>query len=270
MTAAVILDMPEDEYHAHPALSQSGAKLILKAPSLYRWRMDHPQADSEALDHGKAAHLLVLGVGAELVLVEADSWRTKAAQEARAEARAAGKVPLLPDQYAVIQAMADRLSEHRLAMELLSRGDPEVSLFATDPTTGVPIRGRLDWLSPAIATDYKTTRELTPDAFKRTCATFGYHMQAAWYLDLLELVGQPREAFAFIVQAKEPPYDVFVTDLTGRAIDRGRELNARAIERFRDCTASGQWPPAVSPSAYITTDLPAWAYYDNDLEEHSA
>lgn len=264
MTARILLDLPEGEYHAHPALSQSGCKDMLVSPSYYQWRRTHP-TESDALDEGKAAHRLVLGVGPELVRMDFTDWRTKAAQEARAEVRAADGVPLLPEQYDRIRAMADRLSEHTLAMQLLSEGQPEVSLFGE--LDGVPVRGRVDWLGQRIITDYKTTRDMSPAAFGRAAYTYGYYIQAAFYLDLLEAVGEPREAFAFIVQSKAGPYDVFVTELEPEAVALGRARYLRAVEMFRDCTASGHWPAAVPDDAFVTTRLPAWAYRDHDLEE---
>lgn len=266
--ARVVPDMDEAAYHAHPALSQSGAKLILKSPSIYRHAMSQP-VESDALDLGKAAHTLVLGVGAEIVVIEADTWQTKAAREAKAEARAEGKAPLLTKQFEQVRAMADKLSEHALAMRLLSAGEPEVSLFATDEATGVELRGRIDWLHPTVATDYKTTVVEDPYSFGKTCAAYGYHQQSAWYLDLLEACGLPQRTFAFIVQSKTAPYDVFVTDLDYASVERGRELNRRAIERFRDCTATGLWPAAVRDDAFLTSSIPRWAYYDNEIEEQT-
>jgi hypothetical protein len=88
-------DIPEAEYHAHQgSLSVSGAKVLLKAPALFKWQQDHP-VHKDVFDFGSAAHALVLGVGAPLHVVHADSWRTKAAQEERDKARAEGSIPLL-------------------------------------------------------------------------------------------------------------------------------------------------------------------------------
>jgi hypothetical protein len=151
-------------------------------------------------------------------------------------------------------------------MQLLSDGQPEVSAYALDEPTGVTRRGRFDWLGRSILTDYKTAASSQPSVFAKAAASNGYHMQAAWYLDLARDLGHPAQAFAFIVQEKTPPYIVTVVELDARAVDRGRELNRRALERFRDCTASGIWPPYVADDTFTTVSLPPWAFYDNDLE----
>ncbi len=255
-------DMPEDEYHAHEgSLSVTGAKTLLKAPALFKWQQDHP-VHSDVFDVGSAAHKLVLGVGAELSVYDGDSWRSKAAQEFRDTTRAAGKVPLLKADHDRVQAMADKLSEHTLAMSLLSDGQPEVSSFCVDDETGVLRRARFDYLRDDLIVDYKTAASSDPQEFRNSAARYGYFQQHAWYLDLAHDLGHSARGFLFIVQMKEPPYLVSVVELTARAVDRGRELNHRALERFRDCTAADLWPGYGDDITPI--DLPAWAYYDQE------
>jgi len=276
MTARILLDLPEDEYHAHPALSQSGCKKLLQSPSRFRYEQDHP-THSKAFDFGSAAHALVLGRGMESIYVAPfDDWIRRKGPEGgcqyttdeKAIAQADGLSPILPKDWEVVCQMADKIREHAFAMRLFERGEPEVSLFAE--LDGIPVRGRVDWLAPRVATDYKTSASDDPFDFRKKAATYGYHIQAAFYMDLLEAAGRPVDEFAFIVQHKDPPFDVFVTTLTDRAIAKGRELYLRALERYRDCMAADTWPGRVSPEAYVITELPEWAYYDNEPEEHYA
>lgn len=258
-------DVPEIDYHADPtSLSVSGAKTLLKAPALFRHQQQHPVFKA-TFDLGSAAHELVLGVGPGIVQVDADSWRTKAAQEQRDAARVEGKTPLLVEDYRTVQAMAGVLSSHTLAMQLLGDGKPEVSAYAADEATGIMRRCRFDWLGPTILTDYKSAVSAEPWAFAGAVAKYGYHQQAAWYLDLARDLDHPAEAFAFIVQEKTAPYLVEVYDLDAAALERGRVLNRRALERFRDCTESGLWP-GYTAREFTTLSLPRWAHYDNDLE----
>lgn len=141
---SLIRDLDEAKYHAdRDSLSVSGAKLLLRSPALFRHRLDHPE-HKDVFDLGSAAHKLVLGVGPDLAVIDADSWRTKAAQEERDAARAAGAIPLLKADHERVVAMADRLAEHKTAMTLLSEGEPEVSAYALDERTGVLRRGRFD------------------------------------------------------------------------------------------------------------------------------
>lgn len=262
-------DVPEAAYHAdRESLSVSGAKLLLKAPARYKWQQDNGQAPRKHFDVGHAAHSLILGVGDPIYVAPFDSWRTKQAGLEQDIARAEGMVPLLPADYEAAAEMADSISEHETAMRLLSEGRPEVSAYALDEPTGVLRRARFDWLGTGILSDLKTTRCAEPWSFAGDVAKYGYHQQAAWYLDLARDLGHPAEAFAFIVVEKEPPHLVEVYDLDAAAIDRGRELNRRALERFRDCTASGLWP-GYTARPFTTLSLPKWAHYDNDMENAS-
>lgn len=257
-----IHDLDEATYHAHPtSLSVSGAKVLLKAPALYKWQREHP-VHRDVFDVGSAAHALVLGVGAPIAVIDADSWRTKAAQEAKVEARAKGETPLLAADYQRVQDMADVLSTHRLAMRLLSEGEPEVSAFAPDEATGVTRRARFDWLGSRILTDYKSAASSEPGTFIKAAVNFGYAMQAGWYLDIARDLGHPADAFAFIVQEKEPPYLVTVIELPAELVEIGRSRNRRALERFRDCTESGLWPGYVPDDTFAQPSAPRWALTD--------
>ncbi len=114
--------------------------------------------------------------------------------------------------------MAERLSEHRLAMQLLGAGEPEVSAYAVDEATGVTARGRFDWLGPAVLTDYKTTpqrRSARPIGRYGAIKKWGYDKQAAWYTDLARDLGHPASAFAFIFR------------MEGAALPRDRRLRRR-------------------------------------------
>ena len=256
-------DIDEAEYHADPAsLSVSGAKLILKAPALFRHRMDNPE-HKDVFDIGTAAHALVLGVGAPLEVVEADSWRTKEARAAKDAAREAGKTPLLAADHARVMAMADVLSSHRLAMRLLSDGQAEVSAYAEDKATGVTRRGRFDWLGSSVLTDYKTCASADPQDLAGRYGSirkWGYDKQAAWYIDLTRDLGHPAAAFAFIFQMKEPPYLVTVAYIDEADLWQARDDNARALEVFRDCTESGVWPGFLPDDAAALVSLDQQTY----------
>ena len=264
-------DIPEPEYHADRlSLSHSGAKTLLKAPALFRHEQQSPVVKS-IFDFGSAAHAKVLGVGDPVAVLEFDDRRTKAYKEAVAEARAAGHVPILRKEADVVDQMADKLAEHRLAMELLSDGRPEVSAYAEDPDTGVMLRCRFDWLGTSILVDYKSAASSDPNWFRRKAPEFGYHQQHAWYLDLARAAGHPAEAFCFIVQMKDPPFLVTVVELVERAAQRGRDLNRRAVDLYARCATTGTWPGYIPDDQYASVDIPEWAYtdirHDDDLDD---
>ena len=266
--AGVVEGMPGEVYHADLALSSSGAKLLLppSCPAVYRWRRDNPEPHKSAYDLGHAAHLQVLGIGPKVKVVDAGDWRTKAAKEARAEAYAAGEVPLLAEQWADVRAMAEELARHPMAAALLNpdHGRPELSLFWNDRPTGVAKRARLDWLHQraggrTVAVDYKTTTSAHPDALSKTVNSFGYHTQGAWYLDGVQALdlGDPDTLFVLIFQEKQPPYLVNCVQLDPHALRTGRDLAGWATQIFADCTAADSWPGYGTDIDYVS--LPPWA-----------
>jgi hypothetical protein len=274
ITEPGVYDMPEDAYHADPvpggSLSASGAKLLLppSCPALYRYRRDHPKVSAE-FDFGTAAHKFVLGTGPRIVIVDAEDWRARAAQEERKQARADGHVPLLIGEFAAVGAMARAIGHHPLASALFDpdHGKPEQSLFWQDGEFGIWRRARLDWL-PDVRTgrrliigDYKTAAAVDPESIRKAVANYGYHIQAAQYTDAARAVLDDDPAFLLVFQMKDPPYLVNVAELDEDAIRVGRARLRDACEIFRDCTETGIWPgyEAATDDGITYISLPPWA-----------
>jgi hypothetical protein len=264
--ARLLLDLPEEDYHADPALSSTGARRLLTCPALYRYEQDNPAPPRDTFDFGHAAHAQVLGVGLPIVVGDFTDWRTKAAQAWRDGVRQDGGVPLLTADAEKVAAMADALRTHPLAGALLTPGEgtPESSIFWTDPTWGIDRRARIDWTRPGtdggrvILADYKTTTEVSPAAISRTVAAYGYHQQAAWYRDAAAAADLDDDAvFLFVFQAKTAPYLVHVVELDALALRVGADLNERALQVYAQCTASGRWPGYNDDVTLL--GLPAWA-----------
>jgi hypothetical protein len=272
VTATGIYDMTAEEYHADPvpggSLSSSGARKLLppSCPAIFRHDQLHGRPPKRTFDFGHAAHKEVLGTGPELVVIDADSYRTKAAQAARAAAYADGAVPLLPDEYDQVQSMADAILRHPVASVLFdpTRGRAEQNLFWRDPATGVWRRARLDWLpdqttsSRMIIPEYKSTISAEPSACMKTIYTYGYHQQADWNSEgvlMLELAEDV--AFVFVMQEKTPPYLVTVVEPDTQALAWGSVLNQKAIDVYARCQETGVWPGYTDD--VVLASLPPYA-----------
>lgn len=278
--------MPEHVYHGDPvpggSLSSSGARKLLppSCPARFRHERDHPPASTPSMERGTAAHRLVLGTGAEIVQIAAADWRKKDAQDERDKARADGKVPLLAAEYRKVQDMAAALRAHPWGSALFDpgRGRPEQSLFWQDAVAGIWRRARLDWLPDAdgrsrlVLVDYKTSASADPDSIAKSVYTFGYYMQADWYLDGVRALGISDDpAFVFVFQETAAPYLVNVIQLDWPALRSGHERNRIAIERYRDCMSSGIWPGYNPDIRDIPTiSLPPWAARRLDEEAAAA
>lgn len=263
ITVPGVYDISADQYFADPveggSLSSTGARKLLECPARFRYEQQHPPKTTKAFDHGHAAHKLVLGAGPDLVYIDAEVWNTKAVKAEVAEVRAAGGVPLKPSDYAAVVDMAAAIRRHPLASRLFdpASGTPEQVLVWRDDATEVWRRAMLDWRRGRVVVDYKTTESASPTAFAKSVANYGYHQQDAYYRDgvaALGLVDDP--AFVFVVQEKSPPYLVATYSLDDVALAIGRYRNRAALERYRDCTASGIWPGYSAEIEEIA--LPRW------------
>ncbi|MFF3665382.1 PD-(D/E)XK nuclease-like domain-containing protein [Microtetraspora malaysiensis] len=270
VTRPGVYDLPEDVYHGDPvpggSLSSSGAKkLLASCPAIFRYEQLNPPKSRRVFEFGTVVHGLVLGSGPEVVIVEAENWRTNKAKAEAEEAHARGAVPVLRKEYQQAVAMADALRKDPVAGGLFQpgRGLPERSLFWQDVRSGVWLRARLDWLpnrgpGRMVVLDYKTAASAHPAAIRKAVAEYGYHQQAAWYMDAVRALGLARDvAFLFVFQEKEPPYLPTVVELDRNALREGRELNRKAISLYRECVTSGRWP-GYSDSIELVR-LPAWA-----------
>jgi hypothetical protein len=267
-----VYDIPAETYHADTvSLSSSGARKLLESPAKFRYEQDHPQPPKKAFDFGTAAHKEVLGVGPELLIVDADDWKTKAAQTERDEAYARDAVPLLRREYEQVRAMAKALHGHPVARVLFEPGSgvAEQSFYWLDRRTEVMRRARLDWcphpdrFPRLIIPDYKSARDASTRAIEKAIFEYGYFQQGPWYMDAARAWVADDVAFVLVVQEKTPPYLVNVVEMTPDAVRLGTRLNRRAIDLFAECRATGVWPGYGDDIKHVS--LPPWA--EKQVEE---
>lgn len=266
----VHLDMDEAEYHAHPALSYSTGKHLLRSPQHYLHALENRE-ESTTFDEGHVIHTLVLGSGAEIVEIPYDSYRSNAAKEMRDEAYADGKTPIKAHLMEPLQRAAEAVREHPTALAWLeAKGDVEVPLFATDPETGIEIRGKLDKLARlrrrAIPVDLKTMADARAFKVFQAIRDQDYDLQSAMYQLLIKLaLGETPGPGVLIAVEKEPPFGVAVYQLSHEDLIASGELKLRTMLRrakaLRDNPSA--WPGYPLGTQVLTPS----AYYLQDLEE---
>lgn len=278
--APVVRDgLTAEAYHAdRTSVSSSGLRALLLpgCPAQFKYDRDNPRPAKKEFDLGHAAHRLVLGIGEELAPLDFDNYLTKAAKQARDEARDADAVPLLRHEWEQVQAMAEAIRHHPVAGPLFTPGAgvAEQSIFWTDWKTGVRCRCRPDWMphrgdGRLVVVDYKTARAVDPTALQRAVYERGYHAQAAFYLDGVKaagLHGDQEPAFVFAFQSKIPPYLVHLVELDFPALALGAARNERALRIYAECERTGVWPGFNDQISYLP--LPPWAER-KDHEEYA-
>ncbi|MFG3046318.1 PD-(D/E)XK nuclease-like domain-containing protein [Streptomyces sp. NPDC048241] len=262
-------DLTAEEYHADTtSVSSSGLRALLApgCPAQFKWDRDNPRPAKKEFDFGHVAHKLVLGEGSQVDIVDYPDWRSLDAREQRDLAHAEGRIPILAKDYAAAEAMAAAIRQHPIAGPLFAPGTgrPELSLYWTDPATGVRCRVRPDWLKQmpglTLAADYKTSRDASPEAVSRAIRDYSYHQQDALYTDGIWQVFQPEDVrFIFVFQNKVAPYLITVRELTQQDRDIGRARNERALRIYQECERTGEWPDWTGPVTEIPQiGMPAW------------
>lgn len=273
-TQPIIFDMPEAEYHAHPALSSTGARQLLDSPARFHYAQSHAQAPKAAFDLGTAVHSKVLGAGAEVItypdehLTPSGNASTKAATVAWAdEQRTNGLVVVSAAQLELVDGMTEAVLAHPTARALFEQsGNAEASVFATDPLTGVGMRARFDYLPDFTVTDpwcvdLKTTaKSAAPNEFLKTVANFGYQVQQEWYLEAYGIAtGGFNPRMKFVVVETAAPHLVAVHELSEQFAEIGASAVKRALATYAECSASGVWPGYPTNSDPLQP--PMWAIY---------
>ena len=177
---------------------------------------------------------------------------------------------LSPTDERQAKVTADTIRMHPLVYPVLKRGMKrgmaEVSFTWNDAATGLPCKGRADWImgDNVALYDLKTwgtvnEREVGRMATKQ--ATYG---QMAHYVDGLAANGIDVPAYLIVAEGKLA-HDVAVFEVDSGIPDgsltAGRKLRAKLLERIAECTELNHWPGRHEEVQ--TLDLPAYVLEDN-------
>ena len=171
-----------------------------------------------------------------------------------------GKIEMPAKDYKNMLGMLKAVKNHHTAGGLLTGAQTEQSFFWIDEND-VLRKCRTDAInySGEFIVDLKTTDDVSEEGFGRTIAQRRYHVQGAWYLDILNgLYGNDApKGFAFIAAQKTRPFDVAVHFLTADQIALGRQLYERDLARLIECERTNIWP-GVDNGQVIAAKLPGY------------
>jgi hypothetical protein len=273
--AGVYNEISPSDYFADcapmPSLTQSIIKVLLEKSPLHAWHAhprlnpDYRHNDDRKFDIGNIAHALLIGRGKSIVVLEGfDDWRKKAAQEARDDAAATGKIAVLGKHFALasrmVEAARDQLAVRGLHRLFRDGHGEVVTVWNEGP---IWCRQMIDWLTPDLIdfADYKTTLEnAAPHAIGRKMVNDGWHLQAGWAergLDNLNPSGAGRRRFFFVCQEVEKPYALTVVRIGEAPLTMARKQIDYAVTQWRWSMAENFWPSY--PTEVITPEYPGWA-----------
>ncbi len=279
--AVGLVEMSAEQYHADPcaipSLSSHCANMIVSQSPLHAWH-DHPrlgrgkrEAPSEPKLRGTLAHELLLHTPDEMaqriVMVQADNYRTKAAQTKRDDAHAAGKVPVLERELESATAVCGKVRARMIEHGIRLSGASELAAFwqevASDGTV-VQCRGMFDHLirSEGRIYDIKTCASAHPQAIQKAIERYRYYIQSTAYTSALEkiepkLVGRVDFRWLFI-EFKEP-YVVVPCEPAGNMRRIGEACWSQAVNTWAHCLATNAWPAYSRPGEVLRIEASPWA-----------
>ena len=264
LAASIAHEQPvwtNDQYHAdRSAVSCSILKQILRSPAHMQAYREAENKETNSRLIGNALHASVLEPEMfEQIYIEWRDGDRKSAKYNQFVTQNEGKSILKTDEMTRILRMRDSIisfKEYPIG-QLLQTGTNESSIIWTDPATGVRCKIRPDNLNPYCILDLKTTDDARPFAFVRNCVRMMYDLQAAMYQEgVLQTTGEKRD-FYFIAIEDEAPYSTWVHQASSGMLASGIEKFRKALEMYKTCLETGQYPSYALPSSVI--EWPSYA-----------
>lgn len=252
--------MTNREYREHEGISKSQLFKIARSPLHFRYAVEHPQEDTNALLFGRAVHKYILEKEEffqEFSIAPLFDKRTKSGKEGYAQfvADNEGKDIISQESYEIILQMAEVIEGNPIASRLL-KGSHEQSFFWTDEGTGEKCKCRPDCLTEyedmKYIVDYKTTDSCEDGHFERSCRKYGYKLQAGMYTEGVFQNKFEQYGFAFVAQEKTAPYAVRIYICTPEYIAQGYDQFRELIGIYHECRKTGEWYGYEGPMNLIT------------------
>ena len=267
--AAATCHSPAEEYHGWPETSCSDLKLLRESPRKYYLRKVAgvaPPASSAAFDYGTLLHTWG-------ELGDEEFWRRAAVPDASLctaagamGAKAKGwlddlppdAIPVSPADEAKLRPQTEALLAHPEVRRIIAATeDAEFNVRST--LAGHSVRGRIDGRTAAYGFDWKTTKDPNPlRTWWRAVIDFGYHLQSAFYTELLTHIGMPRERLRFVVTSTVWPYECAVVVLPTELCAKGHRECLRLLDELQSRREWDCWE-RHDTSGVVTLDVPAFA-----------
>lgn len=275
-------------YELDEFISYSGLKNIKKSPAHYRQYKDEPlDVETDAMAFGSAYHMYILEperFEQEYYVFDDDAIYQVLIGEGFKSPRSTkqykewmeSEMRLIGDRKTIekaelqkIKDMKEKLFSHYYCRALLSGGEAELSIIGELDTTDGPIniKAKPDYIkrNKHFIVDLKTTFDASVDGFTRAAADNDYHIQAALYSDLMEMITDDGRGwtFFFIAQEKKKPYAFNIFEASPQFIGQGRYEYEQLLKLFKMSMTEQRWPGyqvfCEWKSGNIELNLPKWA-----------
>lgn len=271
-----------ENYHKNLAIGSTTLKKIHEKSILHAFSGDKEQTDAMIL--GSAIHCAILEperLKVDFATVPTGAPRRPTSAQINAkkpspesveainfwhhfENANKNKTILSFDQLQEVMNIKNAVMSHPVASMMLSDGEAEYSYYVTDKETNLAKKCRPDYIKNGSLIDLKTTNDASFEGFARQIGNLGYHLQAAYYVDIYnESTGSNVDEFFFVAVENKAPYAVAVYKLDAIQLEAGRVAYKKALAKLADFISRGGNPKEPStlkgfgyPMAIIDIQVP--------------
>lgn len=261
------------DYHSIDALSNSSLSVLKRSPTEFHARFIAKtlrQEETDAMRLGSAVHMLALEprkfdayYRIETGPINPSTGKPYGRDTKRFEAwldQESGedaRIILLDDEFAESIEIAKAFQSHLYIMAVMSLSSEKVfergyeMAYLVDGQDPIRIKCKPDCVIPSegLIIDLKTTSDPQPDNWKWSAEDYGYHRQAAIYLQAMEAYYGKPFRFLFGVVRSKAPYEVGVYELDEDSIHRGwaqvESLIAEYAQRKREDNWRSDWQVGI-------------------------
>lgn len=232
-----------------------------------RWLAGYQPPGSDAKDFGSLLDLLVLTPSKfdakykvrpamyQNEKGEEKEWNNNSGvcKAWNAEAKAEGREPLKQAELVEAQAASARLKADAILKAFADASEKQLWVSGEwhDKPTGlvIPVQALIDYVPRADTEfrqsigDLKTTRSAKPHVWSRYSSQRGYHLQGAFYIEMLNAAtGEERDTFCHVLVENFPPFQTGRSMVSLQKLEYGRALYQAHLANYAQCLKSGVWP----------------------------
>lgn len=264
-----ISGMPNDVYQGIKS-HVSNSRMKLMQQSAFHYFNPSPFTDTRPKQIGSAIHAAILEpkmFAVDYMLLPEISDRRhpeyKSAKAIYGESRT-----FTGNECQNIEDMFNAVYTNDDAAELLTtKGHCELSGFCTCPRTGLQLRIRFDkLLETNQAVDIKKTQSVHDDDLSKTIWNYGYHIQAAFYSYVYEIItGKKLDRFNFIFVEEKYPQKVAVKYLDDLSLEIGMNTVNELLDKIKHYTDNGIVPENNEPTGIISLPEFVMRQYEDSI-----
>ncbi len=285
-------DISIEDYHTNTShVSATSLKIAKRSLKEFQWYRTGKikQEKKIHLDLGNAFELALfdaIGFNDKVSILQTEKWKADALldkptlKEPGMSAHYKNNVEkfisqnqgkyLIPDvgedSYSTVEAMLESCKQDTMIQRLIANTDYQLSLFWTEPTTGLKLKTRPDicQVKKNIVVNLKTCLDGSPQAFSKDLAKYEYPIQAC-----IEIMGclatglmESVDNYFWLVVEKRPPFNATIYEFDQSDITAAMDEISYLFNKVKSAMDQNLYPGysdrADNQYGILTAQIPLW------------